>query len=192
MKKYLPIIIFILGFTGFLVTRLELENTEKTKNFSRTPTSFSKKCEKNFQTLNLKTLDNQEIKLSNLNIPIIIINFWAAWCGVCLEEIPSMVALRKKFSTEEVLILGISSDDENSIAELKRVEKQYGINFPIVPDYSGEIFNLFDISSIPSTIIFHKGKVLEITKEPKDFNSIEFIETIERLLNKRLALTSQT
>jgi len=60
-----------------------------------------------------------------------------------------------------------------------------------VPDYSGEIFNLFDISSIPSTIIFHKGKVLEITKEPKDFNSIEFIETIERLLNKRLALTGQ-
>ncbi len=190
MKKYLPIIIFILGFTGFLVTQLELENTEKTKNFSRSPSSFSKKYEKHFQTLNLKTLDNQEIKLSNLNIPIIILNFWAAWCGLCLEELPSMVALRKKFSPEEVLILGISSDDENSIAELKRVEKQFGINFPIVPDYSGEIFNLFDISSIPSTIIFHKGKVLEITKEPKDFNSIEFIETIERLLNKRLAITN--
>lgn len=191
MKKYLPIILFILGFTGFLVTQLGFEKSEKIKMFSRAPSSVAKKFEENFKTLKLKTLDNQEINLSNVNIPIIILNFWAAWCGPCLEELPSLVSLRKKFSAEEVLILGISSDDENSISELKRVEKQYGINFPIVPDYSGEIFNLFDISSIPSTIIFHNGKIQVINKEPMDFDSIEFIEKIEKLLNKRLALTGQ-
>lgn len=188
MKKYLPIILFILAFIGFLVTQLGFENFEKTKNFSKSPSSLSKKYEKNFQTLNLKTLDSQEIKLSTANIPIVILNFWAAWCGPCLEELPSMVALRKKFSTQEILILGISSDDENSIAELKRVEKQYGINFPIVPDYSGEIFNLFDISSIPSTIIFYKGRIIEINKGPKDFEAVEFIEILEKLFNKKIAM----
>ena len=190
MKKYLPIILFILGFTGFLVTQLGFEKSEKIKMFSRAPSSFSKKFEKNFQTLKLKTLDNQEINLSKVNIPIIILNFWAAWCGPCLEELPSLVSLRKKFSAEEVLIIGISSDDENAISELKRVEKQHGINFPIAPDYSGEIFNLFDISSIPSTIIFHNGKIQEINKEPMDFDSIEFIEKLKKLLNKRLALSN--
>lgn len=188
MKKYLPIILFILVFTGFLVTQLGFENSGKTKNFSRLPSSVFKKYEKKFQTLNLVTLDGQEIKPATVNIPIIILNFWAAWCGPCLEELPSMIALRKKFSNEEVLILGISSDDENSIAELKRVEKQYGINFPIVPDYSGDIFNLFDISSIPSTLIFHKGRIIEINKGPKDFDAVEFIEILEKLLYKKIAM----
>lgn len=187
MKKYLPIFLFILGFIGFLITQIGLEESNQIKKLTRTPSSLSKKYETAFKNLTLTTIDNQEINFSLLNIPIVILNFWAPWCGPCLEEFPSLRVFRKKYSSQEVLILGISSEGE----EIQKVIKEQNLNFPMVLDSSGEIFNLFDISSIPATIIFHKGKILEIEQGPKDFEAIEFIEKIDKLLNKTLALTDQ-
>jgi thiol-disulfide isomerase/thioredoxin len=191
MKKYLPIFLFILGFIGFLITQLGIEKTNEIVKFSRAPNSVRKKFETSFKTLKLKTIDNREIDLASVDIPIVILNFWAPWCGPCIEEFPSLNALRKKYSEDEVLILGITSEDGYSPKELKRVIEENNLSFPVVLDSSGEFFNLFDISAIPSTIIFHKGKILEISKEPLDFEAIEFIEKLDKLLNRRLALSIQ-
>jgi thiol-disulfide isomerase/thioredoxin len=191
MKKYFPIILFILGFIGFLITQIGIQKTKKLNEFSRAPSSGSKKFEVNFKNLSLTSIDNKKYILANLDIPIIILNFWAPWCGPCIEELPSLLALRKKYSNQEVLILGISSDADDSVDGLKKLIEEYKLDFPIVLDSSGDIFNLFDISSIPSSLIFYKGKVIEINKGPKDFDSIEFIETLDKLLNKSLALTGQ-
>lgn len=191
MKKYFPIIVFILGFIGFLISQIGLQKTKNISGLTRAPRSVSKKFEATFKTLSLTSIDNKEYNLATLGTPIIILNFWATWCGPCLEELPSLMALRKRYSNQEVLILGISSDDEGSVDGLKKVIQDYKLDFPIILDNSGNIFNLFDISSIPSSVIFHNGKIIEVNKGPKDFDSIEFIETLNKLLNKSLALTGQ-
>ena len=188
MKKYLPIFLIIIGLGGFLIFQIEFNGPKKSKTLSRVPSFASKKFEKNFQDLNLVTIDGPEIRPASLKVPIVILNFWASWCAPCLEEFPSLTELRKKYFDQEVLIVGINTDDQLSKVDIKKVAKQYNLNFPIIGDDTGKISNLFDVSAIPFTIIFYNGKVLEINNGPKDFNAIEFIETIDKLLKKRIAL----
>ncbi|MFI5390628.1 MAG: TlpA family protein disulfide reductase, partial [Bacteriovoracales bacterium] len=149
-----------------------------------------KKYESALKTLNLTTIDDQKISFDPSEASIVILNLWAPWCGPCVDEFPSLISLRKKFSTKEVLIVGIIMDEENSQEQLKKTIEDHGLNFPNVFDKSGMIYNLFNISSIPATIIFHQGKILDIKNGEKDFEAIEFIETLEKLLNKNIAINN--
>ncbi len=189
MKKYLPIFLFILVVTGFLITQIGIKKTAKMKETSQSLSGVSKKYEEAAKSLIMETLEGQHIEIASIKAPIIIFNFWASWCGSCLEEFPSLVELRKKYSEDQVIIFAISSDNEK--ADISRVLKDSKLNFQIILDNKGEIFNLFDITSIPSSIIFYKGKVFRNLKGPVDFNSGEFLETLDKLLNKRLALTRE-
>jgi len=81
-------------------------------------------------------------------------------------------------------------DEENSQEQLKTWIEDHGLNFPNVFDNSGVIYNLFNITSIPSTIIFHQGKILEIKKGEMDFEAAEFIEILEKLINKNIAINN--
>jgi thiol-disulfide isomerase/thioredoxin len=191
MKKYLPILIFISFFTGFLITNVGPKISRKTKIKEMMIPSVSKKYEINFQSLVLNTIDEKSIEISSLNIPIVIFNFWASWCGPCLDEFSSLVNLRKKYSPQDLMIISISSDEEKSKNEIVRVIDEKKINFPVVHDFSGKIFNQFDILNIPTTIIFYKGKIWKMNSGEIDFNSIEFLENLDKLLNKNLALTGQ-
>jgi len=190
MKKYLPIFIFILGISGYLISKIQFEKKDGNTKFTLTSKYLLKKYESDLKTLNLTTIDEQKISFNPLEAPIIIFNFWAPWCGPCLDEFPSLISLRKKFSSKEVLIIGVIMDEENSQEQMKKWIEDHGLNFPNVFDNSGMIYNLFNISSIPSTIIFHRGKILDIKNGEKDFGAIEFIETLEKLLNKNFAINN--
>jgi thiol-disulfide isomerase/thioredoxin len=190
MKKFLPIFIFILGISGYLIGKTYFEKNDGKIEFPLISKYILKKYESDFKTLNLTTIDDQKISFVPSEAPIVILNFWAPWCGPCLDEFPSLISLRKKFSPKEVLIIGIIMDEENSQEELKKTIEDHGLNFPNVFDKSGMIYNLFNISSIPATIIFHQGKILDFKRGEKDFEAIEFIETLEKLLNKNIAINN--
>ncbi len=190
MKKYLPIFIFILGISGYLIGNYHFKKNDGKIKSTLTPKYILKNYESAFKTLNLTTIDDQKISFNPSEAPIVILNFWAPWCGPCLDEFQSMITLRKKFSPKEVLIIGIIMDEENSQEQMKKWIEDHGLNFPNVFDNSGMIYSLFNISSIPATIIFHQGKILEIKKGEMDFEALEFIETLEKLLNKNIASNS--
>ncbi|MFI5391123.1 MAG: TlpA family protein disulfide reductase, partial [Bacteriovoracales bacterium] len=183
----MPIFIFILGISGYLISKIFFEKNDENFKFPLSSKYVLKKYESALKTLNLTTIDDQKISFDPSEAPIVILNFWAPWCGPCVDEFPSLISLRKKFSTKEVLIIGIIMDEENSQEQLKKTIEVHGLNFPNVFDKSGMIYNLFNITSIPATIIFHQGKILDIKNGEKDFEAIEFIETLEKLLNKNIA-----
>jgi len=173
-----------MGFTGFLCGQVAFDLFDQARKEKMVHPKVAQQYEKIFSKISLKTTENQNINLNELKAPLIILNFWASWCTPCLEEFPSMVDLRSSFKEEDIFILGINSDEENYLKEINKVAKKYNINFPTVADPTGEILNRFNVASIPLTIIFHQGKVLEIVKGPKDFSSIENRENFKELILK--------
>ena len=113
---------------------------------------------------------------------MVILNFWASWCVPCLEEFPSLVNLRNKFKDQEVVIIGINTDDVESYPDAKKVMKKYKINFPVIFDKKGELINKFKVSAIPVSIIYNKGKVIEVSNGAKDFFSGEFLEQFQSIV----------
>lgn len=74
------------------------------------------------------TLDNQTIKLSELKGKRVVVDFWATWCPPCVQAIPHFIKLRSQTSPEDLVIVGISSEDTDTLNSFAR---RKGINYSI-------------------------------------------------------------
>jgi len=89
---------------------------------------------------------------------VVVINFWASWCGPCRQEIPELIALRKRFPEDKLLLLGVSVDQEQAMYAMYKARA--GFNYPVMrakPDVS----QAFSIRAIPRTVVYSpKGEVV--------------------------------
>lgn len=78
----------------------------------------------------LKDMNGAEVRLADLKGKVVLLNFWATWCGPCRLEIPSFVELQEKYADQGFRIIGISVDDPPEA--LPPFAKRFKINYPLV------------------------------------------------------------
>jgi peroxiredoxin len=116
------------------------------------------------------TLDGQVLKLSELKGKRVVVDFWATWCPPCVEEIPQFIKLRSETSADDLIIVGISSEEA---ATLKPFVKQKGINYPIASaDDLPAPYQ--DVSEPPTTFfIDRKGVIQNVLTGYHDFEDLK-------------------
>lgn len=77
----------------------------------------------------IKDMNGIDVKLSSFRGKVILLNFWATWCGPCKAEIPILVELQKTYAND-LVVLGMSVDDP--VDKLKPYAAQYKINYPVL------------------------------------------------------------
>jgi thiol-disulfide isomerase/thioredoxin len=77
----------------------------------------------------LKDMNGVEVKLASFKGKVILLNFWATWCGPCKAEIPGFVELQKQYA-KDLVVLGVSVDD--TVDKLKPYAAQYKMNYPVL------------------------------------------------------------
>ena len=77
----------------------------------------------------LKDLEGKDVSLASFKGKVVLLNFWATWCGPCKAEIPGFVELQDKYR-DKLTIIGYSVDDTAELA--KKYAAQYKMNYPIV------------------------------------------------------------
>ena len=184
LKKFFPLILFVVAFTGFLAGQIAFDWIDINAEPSKEEKSVHAHYESLFKKSVFKDTEGKSYSLSKEKAPVVIVNFWASWCQPCLEEFPSIVAMKKKYSDDQVLVLGVNTDSDEPKKNIKKTVKKFGLNFPIVPDEDSKYSNDFLISAIPVSIIYHNGKVIEVSNEPKDFNSEEWNKMLATLIKK--------
>jgi len=78
----------------------------------------------------LKNEHNVPVKLADYKGKVVLVNFWATWCGPCKYEIPMFVDLQQRYGAQGLSFLGISVDDP--VEELKPFVDQYKMNYPVL------------------------------------------------------------
>ena len=184
MKKYIPVLFFVTVATVYLFGQFAFDFGDSTARISGKEKKINAHFETMFNKSDFKTIDGKSIQLRTEKAPIVIINFWASWCKPCLEEFPSLIKLRNKYSADQVQIIAVNTDVEKQLLEIKKTKKKYKLNFPIVADLKGDIISNYMVDAIPVSIIYNNGKILEISNGSKDFYSEEVIETFDNLLKK--------
>lgn len=180
MKKFLPLIIFVLAFTSVVAIQVASQ-TLAAKTEGKGQYEYT-----HFENLFLKgdfeTIDGKKIVNSKLKSPVVIYNFWASWCIPCLEEMPSLLSLKKKFKDEELQVLAINTDEENQLKNIGKALKKLNIKneFNVIADKNTKIAEDFKFSAIPVTIIFNRGKVVLFSNGPMDFDSAEMVEKMKK------------
>jgi thiol-disulfide isomerase/thioredoxin len=77
----------------------------------------------------LKDMNGVDVKLSNFKGKVILLNFWATWCGPCRAEIPSLVQLQQQYG-KDLVVLGVSVDDP--VEKLKPYATEMKMNYPVL------------------------------------------------------------
>ena len=96
-------------------------------------------------------LDGEEIHLADYKGKVLLINFWATWCGPCRAEIPAFVDLVNRYSNEEFALLGISMD--NSLDPVHQFYEEFKMNYPVGLD-DNRITQLFGgVIGIPTSFL---------------------------------------
>lgn len=103
----------------------------------------------------LKSNSGKNIKLSESRGEVVLINFWASWCGPCRQEMPELNKLYKKYKNLGFTILGVNVE-ENSTEALKIV-KNDKINFPILFDTKNEVSQLYKVSAMPTSVLIDRN-----------------------------------
>jgi peroxiredoxin len=108
----------------------------------------------------LTDLSGKTVRLSDFKGKIVLLDFWATWCGPCRKEIPDFIQLQRQYADKGFTILGISLDEEGA-AVVKPFARQFGINYPLVIGTTQATAAYGGIQAVPTAFLIGRdGRIL--------------------------------
>ncbi len=130
----------------------------------------------------LRDLNGNLTSLSQFRGKVVLLNFWATWCGPCRVEMPAMEQLYRTSSRKEFEILAVSTDAQGA-AVTRPFQQKTGLTFPILHDSDMEIGLTYGARSLPMTfMVDRQGVVRQKIFGARDWDSPEARELIQMLL----------
>ena len=108
----------------------------------------------------LKDLDGHEVSSDQFKGKVVVVDFWATWCGPCLSEIPGYIEMQEKYGKDGLVIIGILSHDPKAPAQIKEFVRKHGMNYTIL--FGGdEVEAAFGgpggLEGIPTTVLINRS-----------------------------------
>ncbi|PLW68125.1 TlpA family protein disulfide reductase [Pseudohalioglobus lutimaris] len=103
----------------------------------------------------LKSTTGENIRLSEYRGEVVLINFWASWCGPCRQEMPELEALHQRYRDLGFTVFGINVEQDRSSAE--RILRDLGLSFPVLFDDDNQVSELYDVDAMPVTVLVDRN-----------------------------------
>jgi len=110
----------------------------------------------------LRNLDGDEIRLSDYRGQIVLLNFWATWCGPCREELPHVQALHEEYGDRGLVVIAVSTDGTRS--PVSRFVSREGYSFAVLMA-DGAVQQEYGVGGIPVTFFIDREGVIRYVKE---------------------------
>ena len=110
-----------------------------------------------------KASTGEAIRLNDFRGRIVIISFWATWCGPCRKELPMLIAVQKQATREKVVVLSVNWRQGDEFRQIKRIFKDQGTDVTLISDERGRAADAYGVKGIPHMIIVGRdGKIAAI------------------------------
>ena len=108
----------------------------------------------------LKTLDGKSVRLADYKGKAVLLNFWATWCSPCKIEIPWFIELQKQYGPQGLEIVGVSMDDGDATAAVKKFAQEDGITYTVLMGNDKVADEYGGVDALPTTYyIGRDGKI---------------------------------
>jgi peroxiredoxin len=131
----------------------------------------------------LKSSTGANQRLSEYRGDVVMINFWATWCGPCRQEMPLLDQLYSRYQRVGFSLLGVNIDDDSSRA--MDMIHELGVSFPVLFDARKEVSKLYDVDAMPVTVLVDReGNVRHVHKGYKPGYEQMYLDQIRSLLRE--------
>ena len=128
----------------------------------------------------LEDLDGNTVQLSEHLGVVVLLDFWATWCGPCLREMPVFISLDNQYSDDELKLIGIAISDTE--AKVRSYAAKEGIEFSLVMGDEKVRHAYGDISAIPQTFLIDKKGIVRYAQIGSPADLLLFQQRVEELL----------
>lgn len=127
----------------------------------------------------LERPDGETVQLSDYRGKVVLIDFWASWCGPCVRALPELMEIKKGFADRDLQVVGVSLD--RSREKYEQFVRRHGMDFPQNFDgkqWNNEVARLYGVRSIPRTVLLDReGRIAQVNARGRALQA-----AIERLL----------
>lgn len=139
----------------------------------------------------LMDIDGKSVSLSDYQGKVVLLNFWATWCGPCRIEMPAMEALYRSMQPKGLEILAVSVDQQGT-AVTRPFQEAMGLSFPILHDQDYQVGLTYGARTLPMTFaIDRRGVIRQLVFGARDWNSPEGRKGIAEVLQESIQESSQ-
>jgi peroxiredoxin len=109
----------------------------------------------------LKRMDGPNLRLQEQRGQVVMVNFWATWCGPCRQEMPHLNRLYEQYRGSGFVLLGVNIDEDP--ARAAALARSLGVSFPVLFDTDRSVARQWDLGTMPSTVLIDRsGRVRHI------------------------------
>ena len=131
----------------------------------------------------LKSSTGENLRLSEYRGDVVMINFWATWCGPCRQEMPLLDDLYARYGRVGFSLLGVNIDDDSRRA--MQMIDELGVNFPVLFDETKEVSKLYQVDAMPVTVLVDRdGTVRHVHHGYKPGYEEKYLTEIRSLLRE--------
>ena len=131
----------------------------------------------------LKSVAGPNLRLQEQRGQVVMINFWATWCGPCRQEMPHLNRIYDKYRSTGFVLLGVNIDDDPRAAA--DLAAKLGLRFPVLLDTDKKVSRVYDMSAMPATLLVDRdGRVRYIHRGYRDGVEQTYEEQVRSLLKE--------
>ena len=133
--------------------------------------------------ITLKSTTGQNIRLADYKGKVVMVNFWASWCGPCRQEMPLLEKMHNDYKDAGFVLLGVNVDAE--AADRDKFLAETPVTFPVLDDSENTATEVFGVEAMPSSYFVDKnGNLAHLHKGYKPGEEAAYIAVIKKLLAK--------
>ena len=123
------------------------------------------------------------MKLSEFRGKVVLIVFWASWCGPCRQEMPLLDSIYKQYHRMGFTLIGVNVEPDSNAAN--QWLKETPVSFPILYDKESKVSKMYDVAGMPSTVIIDRaGKVRALHRGYKPGDENGYLDSIRTLVRE--------
>jgi peroxiredoxin len=129
----------------------------------------------------LKSLEGTNLRLEEYRGQVVLINFWASWCGPCRQEMPVLDRLHQRYEDTGFAVLGINVEGEEGPA--RDLLAKVPVTFPVLIDAGQTVSELYDLEAMPSTVVIDRdGIVRYLHRGYRPGDEAGYVEMVKQLI----------
>jgi len=145
--------------------------------------AWSKEMNQPAPDFTLKSSTGENVKLSELRGNVVMINFWASWCGPCRQEMPLLDEFYKKYQKLGFVLLGVNVEEDSSKAA--GYLSEVPVSFPILFDNTNSVSKMYDVDAMPSTVLVDReGNLRFLHRGYKPGDEKEYKRLMKKLMRE--------